>query len=99
MVIRRVIGMRTKLMIPSSFVLALASFAVLLAPEAALAFCVEDGVAGTSSHILMGVVGTLILAVSVGGLFGVLRKARAENRPEVEASDEDYQLPGKAVTS
>ncbi len=49
--------------------------------------------------LFVGVVGTLVLALSVGGLFGVLRKARAEDRPEAEASDEDYQLPAKAVTS
>ena len=79
--------------------LAFASLTLLLAPDAALALCAEDGVAGTSSHTLKGLVGTLILGVSVGGLFGVLRKARAEDRPEVEASDENYQLPAKAVTS
>ena len=79
--------------------LALVSFVVLLAPDAALAICAEDGVIGTVSHSLKGLVGTLILALSVGGLFVVLRKARAEDRREVEASDEDYRLPAKAVTS
>jgi hypothetical protein len=83
----------------SGLAIGLAVPAVLLVPEAALAFCVEDGAAATLSHTLQGLVGTLILAVSVGGLFAVLRKARAKERSEGETPGKAYRLPAKAVAS